>query len=101
MPVSLNSRERAWLKARAQRLNPVVRIGKAGLSEPVLKSVDQALAGQELIKVKFDEFKEQRHELAPLLAAKTASLLIAQIGHIAVLYRKREGQTMNSKPDSE
>ncbi len=98
MNVSITSRERTQLKARAQHLDPVVRIGKAGLSEPVLKSVDNALASHDLIKVRFDNFKEQKRELAPMLALKTSSQLVTQVGHVAVLYRKRAAQT---EPDGE
>jgi RNA-binding protein len=89
LPPSLTSRERRQLKSRAQHLEPVVKIGKAGLSEALLRSTDDALAHHELIKVRFDGFKEQKHELAPVLAEKTASALVTMVGHVAVLYRKK------------
>ncbi len=88
MTSPLTSRDRKELKSKAQRLEAVVKIGKAGLSEPLLKSVDQALTHQRLIKVKFDEHKEQKRELAPLLAEKTGSELVTLIGNVAVLYRE-------------
>ena len=77
------------LKAAAQRLKATFKIGKAGLSPQFLQSVDEGLRHHELLKVKFDEFKEQKKELAPLLAERTASHLILQVGNIVVLYRKR------------
>ena len=46
-------------------------VGQKGLSPAVLESVREALDQHELIKVKFDEFKEQKKELAPQLAEKT------------------------------
>lgn len=77
------------LKAAAQHLKPTFKIGKAGLSSQFLQSVDEGLKHHELLKVKFDEFKEQKKELAPLLAERTSSHLILQVGNVVVLYRKR------------
>ena len=64
------------LKAVAQRLKPTFKIGKAGLSSQFLQSVDEGLKHHELLKVKFDEFKEQKKELAPRLAIQPSSHLI-------------------------
>ena len=76
------------LKAAAQRMKATFKIGKAGLSPQFLQSVDEGLKHHELIKVKFDEFKEQKKELAPVLAEKTSSHLIMQVGNVVVLYRQ-------------
>lgn len=84
----LTSQQRQKLKALAQRLEPVLRVGKAGLSAAFLKSVDEALASHELLKIKFAEFKEEKKELAPLLAEKTDSCLVTRVGNVAVLYRE-------------
>ena len=78
------------LKARAQHLEPIVRIGKAGLSDALIKSVDQALDAHELLKVRFEEFKKERKALAPLLAERTNSRLVTLVGHVAVLYRPHQ-----------
>jgi len=77
------------LKSRAQRLEPVLKLGKAGISEPFLKSLEQALVDHELVKVRLTEFKEERKTVAPDLAAKSGSHLVTLIGNVVVLYRKR------------
>lgn len=77
------------LKAAAQHLEPMFKIGKAGLSDGFLRSVDAALSQHELVKIKFAEFKEQKKELAPLLAGKLASHLIMRVGNVLVLHRPR------------
>ena len=77
------------LKAAAQRLEPILKIGKAGVTPGFLDALDQALRGQELVKVKFDEFKEQKKVLAPEIAGKTRSLLVVRVGNVAVYYRQR------------
>jgi RNA-binding protein len=89
MLLRLSNPEIRTLKAAAQRMKATFKIGKAGLSPQFLHSVDEGLKHHELIKVKFDEFKEQKKELAPILAEKTSSHLIMQVGNVVVLYRQK------------
>jgi len=77
------------LKAAAQRLKATFKVGKSGLSAQFLQSIDEGLRHQELLKVKFDDFKDQKKELAPQLAEKTSSHLIHLVGNVAVLYRPK------------
>ena len=86
--MELNNQQKRKLKALGQHLNPTLKVGKAGVSEGFLKSVDEALSAQELIKVKFDDFKEEKKQLAPLIAEKTSSQLIQMVGHVVVLFRQ-------------
>ena len=76
------------LKALGQRLDPMLKIGKAGLSDGFVKSVDEALTLHELIKIKFDDLKEQKKELSLQLATRTTSHLVMRVGHVVVLYRQ-------------
>ena len=80
------------LKAAAQRLEPLLKVGKNGLSEAFVKSLEEELARHELVKIKFIDFKDQKKELAPQLAVKTASHLIMRVGNVAVYYRKRPAE---------
>jgi RNA-binding protein len=82
------------LKAQAQRMKATLKIGKEGLSPQFLAALNDALAHRELVKVKFDEFKEQKKELTPILAEKSNSHLVTRVGNVAVLYRQKP------KPDS-
>jgi RNA-binding protein len=87
----LNNAQVRKFKAAAQLLDPILKVGKAGLSEGFLKTVDAALTQHELVKIKFSDFKEQKKELAPLLAAKTASHLVMRVGNVMVLHRPKPG----------
>ena len=78
------------LKAQAQHLEPIAKVGRAGLSEGFMKQLNENLDQHELIKVKFDEFKEQKKELAPKIAEQTGSHLVHQVGNVIVLYRKKK-----------
>jgi RNA-binding protein len=89
---TLPNAELRRLKARGQLLEPMFKVGKAGLSEGFVKSVAEGLALHELIKVKFVEFKEDKKTLAPELAEKTSSHLIMRVGNVVVLYRAKPAQ---------
>jgi RNA-binding protein YhbY len=39
--------------------------------------------------VKFDEFKDQKKELAPALAARARAQIIMRVGNVVVLFRRR------------
>ena len=82
-------RELRDLKAKAQRLKPLVKLGKEGLSDSFLAGLDQALSDHELVKVKFDEFKDQKKELAPTLAARARAQIIMRVGNVVVLFRRK------------
>lgn len=77
------------LKGLAQRLEPVLALGKAGASAGFVKSLEEALAQHELVKLKFAAFKDERKEIAPQLAEQTGSQLIWIVGHVAVFYRQQ------------
>ncbi len=86
------------LKARAQRLKATLKVGKEGLSPQFLAALDEALKHHELLKVKFDEFKDQKKELAPQLAEKSGSYLVTRVGNVVVLYRPKSA---DQKDESE
>ena len=86
--MDLTNAQIAKLKGIAQRMDATLKVGRAGLSESFLQTVRETLAHRELIKVKFDEFKEQKKTLARELAEKTESRLVTLIGNVAVLYRQ-------------
>ena len=89
MMASLTNAQIRTLKAQAQRLKATLKIGKEGLSAQFISAVDDALKHHELVKVKFDNFKEQKKELSPQLAQKTHSHLVTRVGNVAVLYRAK------------
>lgn len=87
--MELTNAKKRELKARAQRLEAMLKVGHAGVSEGFVRSMDAALAEHELVKMKFTDFKDQKHELAPQIAEKTSSALIMQVGNVAVFFRAK------------
>lgn len=88
--IELNSKQRKILEKAAHNLNPVVIIGSAGLTDGVIGMTDTTLAAHELIKVKFNEYKDEKKDLSQDLASKTNSTLVRLIGNVAILYREAE-----------
>ncbi len=56
----LTNSQKRELKSLAHHLKPVVQIGQKGISENLLKAINQALDDHELIKIKFIDFKDQK-----------------------------------------
>ena len=88
--MKLDGKQKKYLKGLAHKLKPVVLIGQQGLSEAVIKSTDDALNDHELIKIKFNEFKEkeQKEEISRRIEDRNGAVLIGMIGHIAIFYRR-------------
>jgi RNA-binding protein len=90
MPIP-NSLKRE-LKARAQKLDPVLKLGRAGASDAFIESLGRALDDHGLVKIRFTDFKEEKKRLAVEIAERAAAELIARVGNVAVYYRgKPEG----------
>ena len=87
--ISLSNAQLRDFKAQAQRLKATLKVGKEGLSPQFLAALDDTLKHHEVVKVKFAEFKDQKKELAPLLAEKSGSHLVTRVGNVVVLYRPK------------
>ena len=83
----LEGYQRSYLSKLAHHLDPVVHIGAAGVSEAVIKAVDDALSCHELIKVKFLDFKDDKTTLSQGIADNLYAQLVRVTGNIAIYYR--------------
>lgn len=48
----MTGKERAALRAKANSLESYIQIGKSGISDALIKQVDDAITAHELIKIK-------------------------------------------------
>jgi RNA-binding protein len=78
---------RKRLRALAHPLEPIVHVGKSGLSEAVVSATVRALLDHELIKVRLHE-PEDKRAMAAELAARTGSGLCGLLGHTVILYKR-------------
>ena len=86
----LTSKQKKYLKARANSLKPLIQVGKSGVSHQLIQTIDVTLEQHELIKVKFIAFKEEKTDLIDALVEQTRSSFVSLIGHVLTLYREQE-----------
>ncbi|MDA3896107.1 MAG: ribosome assembly RNA-binding protein YhbY [Desulfobacteraceae bacterium] len=81
-----------YLRGLAHSQKPLVFIGQKGISPTLIKAVDEALDTHELIKVKFNEFKEKdrKKEISDIIEKETQSEMVGMIGHTAIFYRQHK-----------
>jgi len=73
----------------ANTLEPIIQIGKGGVTDMVETAVDQALTARELVKVNvLNNCLDPAPEVALSLVQATDSELIQQMGNKIVLYRR-------------
>ena len=83
----LTSTQRGYLKRLAHALKPTVYVGKQGVTPTVVRTTDEVLTAQELIKVKFVDRKDEKRSLTDGLSAETGCEVVGIVGNIATLYR--------------
>ena len=85
----ITSKQRSYLRSLAHNIDPTGYIGKAGVTDNVIKEIDQCLEARELVKIKLQEgaeldAKTVANELAPGLRAE----FVQAIGRKFTLYRE-------------
>ena len=88
--IELTSKQRKNLEKLAHDLQPIVIVGGAGVTYGVISMVDNSLAAHELIKVKFNEYKDEIRDLTTELCEKTDATLVRIIGFTVILFREAE-----------
>ena len=84
----LTGKQRSYLKSLATELDTTVYIGTAGLTDTVIKEMDDYLAVHEMVKVKIQEGSEiTPKDAANQAAAKLGAEYVQAIGRRFVLYR--------------
>ncbi|MCO6428279.1 ribosome assembly RNA-binding protein YhbY [Nitrosomonas communis] len=86
--LKLNASQRRSLAARAHHINPIVIIGKDGLSAGVISELNKGLSSHELIKIKIlNGDRKARTFILEEICQKLDALPINHIGRILVIYR--------------
>ena len=84
----MTSKERALLRSQAHHLEPIINVGKEGVSPELVLATDEALEARELIKVGvlkncFDDIRN----IANMLSERTNSQIVQVMGRKITLYR--------------
>lgn len=87
----MTSKQRAYLRGLANKIDSIFQIGKAGISDNLIKQVDDALEARELIKLSvLETVPVGVRQLAEEIAEKTKSEVVQTIGSKITLYRKKK-----------
>jgi RNA-binding protein len=80
---------RRALRGHGHALSPLVQVGKAGVTDGVIKQVNQALADHELVKIKVaGESPSDRFSVAERLSEEPGVNIVQIVGHIVLAYKR-------------
>jgi len=92
----MTSKQRASLRKTANSLDPVVYVGKEGLTGIIIQETELVLEKRELIKVQVQQGCDlTAREVADTMAKKLKAEVIAVLGKRLVLYRKARENSKN------
>ncbi len=87
--MTLTGKQASYLRGLGHHLDPVVHLGKEGLTDGLRAALDQALTDHELVKVKLNpEASEDRHEAAETLAKELKGEVAQVLGRTFLIYRQ-------------
>ena len=87
----MNTKEKSALRSNAKKLQPILRIGKSGLTVSVVKEIEKLLEKRNLVKIKLlgsSITNDGKKELINKISLITNSELIDNVGNVFVIYRK-------------
>lgn len=85
----LTGKQKRYLRALGVNLEPILHVGKEGVTPTVVGQAVSALAARELIKVRVLETSPANaHEAGEGLAASTDGELVQVIGRNLLLYKR-------------
>ena len=90
--MKLSSKERNYLRKLAHDIEPVVRIGKQGLNETVLDSINKAITKQELIKIKILSNSDEiiTRDLQKEIEEYAKCVAVYDIGHTMIFFKENK-----------
>lgn len=84
----LSGKQKRYLRGLAHNLKPLAHIGKQGLSDAFLESLEETLEHHELVKVKFVDFKDEKPALAAQIETALDCENVGKIGHHVLFFRQ-------------
>ena len=95
----MTSKERAYWRGQANSLEPIIQIGKEGISDNLITQIDDTLDARELLKIRvhLETAPQSPKELANRLAEALGADVIQVIGGVIVLYRKADEERIAEK----
>lgn len=96
----MTSKQRAYLRGLANKVESIFQIGKSGISENLIEQLSDALEARELIKISvLESAPSSVLELGQEIAEKTDSILVQTVGNKITLYRTRKKDPKITLPE--
>lgn len=87
----ITSKERAFLKSKLNQLKPALRVGKDGIKEETLKTIDLYLNKNEIMKIQIlNNSDVELMELFDELEEKLNVEFLSKMGNHLSIYRKSD-----------
>ena len=84
----MTSKQRAYLKSLASKLDPIFQVGKSSLTPELTEAIGEAFHNNELIKVAvLKNCMDDPNKIAQTIAERTHSQVVQVIGKKIVLYK--------------
>ena len=95
----LTGKQKSFLRSMGMTIDPVVMIGKEGVSPTVVQAAREAIKKRELIKVRvLQNAEEEPAEAIGTLAERADAELVQVIGRNGLLYRKNQEKSKIELP---
>lgn len=95
----LTGKQRSFLRALANEIDPIFQIGKGGMGENMIKQFNEALEARELIKVNvLKNSIEDVREVSNEASRRTDSEVVQVIGNKFVLYKESKDNKVIELP---
>ena len=86
---SLTGKQKSFLRSMGQKLEPVVMMGKEGVTPTVVEAARESIKKRELIKVRvLQNFMEEPEDAITMLAERADVNLVQIIGRNGLLFKR-------------
>ena len=97
----ITTKQRAFLKSLASKLDPVFQVGKGGVSEEQIKAIDDYLRKHEIVKIKvLDNSLYTAREAAEEIAASIKAEVVQVIGSRVVFFKRNAQKPVIELPSN-
>ncbi|MBQ9616045.1 MAG: ribosome assembly RNA-binding protein YhbY [Selenomonadaceae bacterium] len=88
---NLTGKQKSFLRSMGMKLDPVVNIGKEGVTPTVVQAVREAIKKRELIKVRvLQNCEEEPKDAITVLAERSDVNLVQVIGRNGLFYKRNQ-----------
>lgn len=96
----MTSKQRAYLRSLANKIDAIFQIGKNGINDNLIKQLNDTLEARELIKITVLETAPgSAKSLSFEISEKTNSIVVQVIGNKITLFKKRKKDSKIELPN--